>query len=120
MSNLLMLVFLPYAAIAITLTIWLARMLSRHGETFLQSVFPDRPELVHAVNQLLVIGFYLVNIGWALLLLRPGAVHVATTADAISVLITRLGTLLLLLGIAHLVNLAIFQRVRDGAPVERS
>jgi hypothetical protein len=115
MSQPLLFVFLPYAAIAIALTIWLARLLSRHGETFLQSVFPDRPELVHAVNQLLVIGFYLVNIGWALLLLRPDAIRVESWSDAVSVLITRLGTLSLLLGIAHLVNLAIFHRVRDAA-----
>jgi len=114
-SGPLLLVYLPYAAIAITLTIWLARTLSRHGEVFLRTVFPDRLELADAINQLLVIGFYLVNLGWALLLLRPEALEVTTATAAISVLITRLGTLLLLLGVAHLANLFIFHRVRQGA-----
>jgi hypothetical protein len=79
-------------------------------------VFPDRLDLADAINQLLVIGFYLVNLGWALLLLRPGALDASITAtEATSVLITRLGTLLLLLGVAHLANLYIFHRVRTGA-----
>jgi hypothetical protein len=116
MSEPLLLVYLPYAAIAVTLTVWLAKTLSRHGEVFLHSVFPDRPQLADAINQLLVIGFYLVNLGWALLLLRPGALaRTITPTEAVSVLITRLGMLLLLLGVAHMINLYIFHRVRTGA-----
>jgi hypothetical protein len=115
MSNPLLLVYLPYAAIAVTLTIWLARTLSRHGLVFLEAVFPEKPELASAINQLLVIGFYLVNLGWALLLLRAGALEVHTMTDVVSVLVSRLGTLLLLLGIAHLINLFIFHRVRQSA-----
>lgn len=117
MSSPVLLVYLPYAVIAITLTIWLARTLSRHGGVFLQTVFPDKPELANAINQLLVIGFYLVNIGWALLLLRANEVTdaVTTPTDAIALLTTRLGTLLLLLGVAHMANLYVFHRVRRGA-----
>jgi len=117
MSSPLFLVSLPYATIAITLTVWLARALSRHGEVFLRAVFPARPELADAINQLLVIGFYLVNLGWALLLLRANEVEaqVHTPTDAIALLTTRLGTLLLLLGVAHLANLYVFHRVRRGA-----
>ena len=117
MPSPVLLVYLPYAVIAISLTIWLARTLSRHGGVFLKTVFPDKPELANAINQLLVIGFYLVNIGWALLLLRANEVgySVATPTDAIALLTTRLGTLLLLLGVAHLANLYVFHRVRRGA-----
>jgi hypothetical protein len=117
MPNPLLLVYLPYAVIAITLTIWLARTLSRHGGVFLRSVFKDRLDLADAINQLLVIGFYLVNIGWALLLLRADEVEarVHSPSDAAALLTTRLGTLLLLLGIAHLANLYVFHRVRRGA-----
>lgn len=110
-----LLVLLPYAAIAVVLTIWLARQLSFHGEVFLRAVFPDRLDLANAINQLLVIGFYLVNIGWSLLLLRANEIHVGNATDAIALLTTRLGTLLLLLGIAHLGNLYVFHRVRRGA-----
>lgn len=114
-SQPLLLVYLPYAAIAVTLTVWLARALSRHGEVFLRAVFPQRPELADAINQLLVIGFYLVNLGWALLLLRADEVTAVTATGAVAVLTERLGTLLLLLGLAHLANLYVFHRIRRGA-----
>lgn len=115
MSNSLVLIYLPYAAIAITLTVWLARTLSRHGELFLESVFPDRHDLAHAVNQLLVIGFYLVNLGWSLLLLRSDqARFIDNPTAAVELLATKLGTLLLLLGIAHMINLVVFHRIRQA------
>ena len=118
MSNPIALIYLPYAAIAISLTIWLARTLSRHGELFLEAVFPDRHDLAHAVNQLLVIGFYLVNLGWALLLLRSDRVRlIDSSTGAIELLATKLGTLLLLLGIAHMVNLLVFHRIRQAGKV---
>jgi hypothetical protein len=112
MPHPLLLVYLPYAAIAVTLTIWLARTLSRHGEVFLETVFPDRHDLAHAVNQLLVIGFYLVNLGWALLLLRADVASATTPTGSVELLATKLGTLLLLLGVAHIINLLVFHRIR--------
>jgi hypothetical protein len=115
MPNPLVLVYIPYAIIAVSLTIWLARTLSRHGELFLESVFPDRHDLAHAVNQLLVIGFYLVNLGWALLLLKSDAASsIANPTVAVELLATKLGTLLLLLGLAHLLNLVVFHRIRQA------
>lgn len=111
MSNAFMLVYLPYAAIAVGLTIWLARTLSRHGGVFLAAVFADNLALARAVNQLLVIGFYLVNLGWALLLLRVDTHDLVDERQAVEVLATKLGTLLLLLGAAHLANLYVFHRV---------
>jgi hypothetical protein len=110
-----LLVMVPYAAIAVILTIWLARQLSRHGLVFLRAVFPGRDDLATAINQLLVIGFYLVNLGWALLLLRADALGSATVTQAMAMLVDRLGILLLLLGLAHLVNLYVFHRIRRGA-----
>ena len=115
MTNPALLVMLPYAAIAVALTIWLARQLSRHGQVFLRMVFPGRDDLAAAINQLLVIGFYLVNLGWALLLLRADALDVATVTGALALLADRLGVLLLLLGAAHLANLYVFHRIRRGA-----
>lgn len=115
MSSPTLLVFIPYAAIAVALTIWLARQLSRHGLVFLRAVFKNRDDLATAVNQLLVIGFYLVNIGWSLLLLRADQLDVAGATQAVSLLIERLGLLLLLLGIAHLINLYVFERIRRAA-----
>src|SRR5262245_19247856 len=115
MTDPALLVMVPYAAIAVFLTIWLARQLSRHGLVFLRTVFEGRDDLAAAINQLLVIRFYLVNLGWALLVLRADELHTATATDAAAMLVNRLGVLLLLLGLAHLFNLYVFHRVRRSA-----
>src|ERR1700690_732130 len=66
------LVFIPYIAIAIALTFWVARALTRNGEVFLRDVFPQNHALADALNRLLAIGFYLVNLGWGVPLGQRG------------------------------------------------
>ena len=44
----------------------------RNGAAFLYDVFEDRPALAEAVNRLLVVGFYMLNLGYAFYLLRAG------------------------------------------------
>ncbi|HEY3240524.1 MAG TPA: hypothetical protein VGL92_13215, partial [Acidimicrobiia bacterium] len=56
-------VYLIYSAVSIGLVVWLARTLFRSGGLFLEDVFADNPALAAAVNRLLVIGFYLLNLG---------------------------------------------------------
>ena len=55
-----------YGFAAITLTGALARSLFANGTLFLESVFEDKPGMAAAVNRLLVTGFYMLNLGYAL------------------------------------------------------
>ena len=103
-------VYVVYTTIAVGLVVWLARTLYRNGEVFLEDVFASRPEMAGAVNRLLVIGFYMLNLGYALLLL-PGF-QAATPAEAADVLIRKLGVLLVTLGVIHFVNMYVFWRIR--------
>ncbi|MEL7157568.1 MAG: hypothetical protein AAFN30_13320 [Actinomycetota bacterium] len=102
--------YLVYAAIAVGLVVFLARTLQRNGATFLTDVF-DQPDLANAVNQLLVIGFYLLNLGYAFLIyqLQP---DYAGVIEAFNELTLKLGLLLLSLGVIHLLNMAVFWRIR--------
>src|SRR3954465_11047519 len=93
----LILVYLVYTCASLGLTVWLARTLFRNGEVFLEEVFADNPRLATAVNQLLVVGFYLFNLGYALFTLRVGAEQLTLIA-AMEVLAVKLGALLLSLG----------------------
>lgn len=111
-------VWLVYAAASIGLTYCLARTLFKHGAVFLGTVFKETPELAHSVNVLLVVGFYMLNLGYAALLLRPGSF--ATTATAVSAsayLVNKLGVLLVSLGVIHFVNMAVIYRIgRERRP----
>lgn len=101
--------YLVYAAIAVSLVIWLARTLFRNGEIFLADVFDD-DRTARAVNHLLVVGFYLLNLGYALLIYKVSAG--ATLIAAFNGLVARIGLLLLSLGGIHLFNMIVLWRIR--------
>lgn len=100
-----------YIATAIGLTVWLARTLSRNGKLFLRDVFPERHELADAVNQLLVVGFYMLNLGYAFLIFRSKD-RPAEAIEAIEMLVSKLGLLLVSLGVLHFLNMAVFYQLR--------
>jgi hypothetical protein len=104
-------VYLVYACASIGLTIWLARTLFKNGEVFLEEVFADNPRMASAVNRLLVVGFYLLNLGYALLTLKADH-EVTTRTEGIETLAVKLGSLLLVLGVLHMGNLYLFHRIR--------
>lgn len=112
-STFLVPVYATYAVIAVGLTIWIARTLFKNGAVFLEEVFPDSPKMAEAVNRLLVVGFYLVNLGYASLILKAQRPY--TVSDAIEALAQKLGLLLLSLGAMHFANLYVFHRIRRRA-----
>ncbi len=114
-STYLVPVYAAYAAISVGLVVWIARTLFKHGAAFLEDVFRDEPRLAPAVNRLLVVGFYLVNMGYAALILKADGS--ASVVQAIEVLSQKLGLLLLSLAAMHFVNLYVFHRIRRRAQV---
>lgn len=112
-ASLLVPVYLAYAVITLTLTIWLARTLFKNGAVFLEDVFKDTPKMADAVNRLLVVGFYLMNLGYAALLMKAGGA--ATPVQAAEVLAWKLGGLLVSLGLMHFANMYLFYRIRRRA-----
>lgn len=111
--NYLIWTHVAYGLAAVTLTAVLARTLFRHGALFLESVFEDNARMANAVNRLLVTGFYMLNLGYALLLFRSNEAE--TTLQATEVLVTKLGVLLLSLGIIHFVNMGVFWKIRRAS-----
>lgn len=105
--------YVIYGVAAIGLTGALARSLFRNGTLFLESVFEDKPGMAEAVNRLLVTGFYMLNLGYAFLIFRANEAE--TIVEATENLVTRLGLLLVSLGIIHFVNMAVFWKIRRGA-----
>lgn len=104
------LVYVAYAAVAIGLTAFLARTLFRNGGVFLRDVFGERAAIADAVNRLLVIGFYMFNLGFALYALKAG--RGMDSFEAMQFFVNRVGTLLLVLSGMHLLNVLIFWRIR--------
>jgi hypothetical protein len=94
-----------YLAITIAITIWVARTLSKNGEVFLTQCFGHDAELAASTNHLLVVGFYLVNIGFITLTLSLGT-EPQTLTDAIRFLSSKVGLAVIVLGAMHFFNMS--------------
>lgn len=100
-----------YLAISIALTVWVARTLFRNGRVFLVDVFHGDTSLADSVNHLLVVGFYLINLGYVTLALKMGY-DVTSARGSIEALSQKVGWVLLVLGGMHFFNLYVFSRIR--------
>ncbi len=109
-------VYFAYTGVSVGLTVWLARTLAKSGEVFLEDVFVDNPRMAPAVNRLLVVGFYLLNLGYAFVTLKAGADSL-TAVQAMETLAAKLGALLISLGVIHFGNLYLFHRMRRRSQI---
>jgi hypothetical protein len=106
--------YLIYVALSLVITIWVARALFKNGLIFLIDVFGGNVELANSVNHLLVVGFYLINLGFVALALRIAS-PVPDARASIEALASKIGTVLLVLGAMHFFNLYVFSRLRRNA-----
>ena len=106
--------YLAYLGISVALTIWVARTLHKNGRIFLVDSFLGNEALADSVNHLLVVGFYLINIGFVTLALKYG--DKATDAQtALEILSSKIGLVLVVLGLMHFTNLYVFAKLRRRA-----
>ncbi|MGC5003379.1 MULTISPECIES: hypothetical protein [unclassified Streptomyces] len=110
--------YVIYLLISVALTVWVARTLSRNGKVFLADVLHGNEKLADAVNHLLVVGFYLVNLGFVTLYLKnsDGVADARGLFEALSV---KVGVVLLVLGVMHLGNVYVLNKIRRRGLMER-
>lgn len=111
-------VYVCYVALAVALISWLGIMLQRDGRIFLGDVFRDQARLAASVSQLLVTGFLVFTLGYALLLLRIDPT--ATPLRALRSSVQQFGVLLLSLGALHSLNMLILLAVRRRVAARRA
>src|SRR5207253_11445008 len=111
--------YLLYLSITIALTIWVAHTLHKNGRIFLVDVFHGNEPLADSVNHLLVVGFYLINLGFVSLALKLGY-DIATPRQGIEALSMKVGTVMHVLGAMHFFNLFIFSRRRRRATMRNA
>ncbi len=113
-ENLLVPTYAIYLFLSVVLTVWVARTLHHHGRVFLITAFHGDEKLADSVNHLLVVGFYLINLGWVTLALRAGD-EPLIVSDVFELLSYKLGVVLLILGAMHFFNIYVFNRMRKNA-----
>jgi hypothetical protein len=106
--------YLLYLLISTALTVLVGTGLARSGRAFLLDVFDGNDSLAKAVSRLLVLGFYLLSLGFVTLTMRTGG-EVAGARAGLQLLSVKIGEVLLVLGVLPLVTLAALARTRRRA-----
>jgi hypothetical protein len=99
-----------YLLASAAVTIWVAHTLHSRGRLFLVKSFHGDSTLADSVNDLLVVGFYLLNFGYVALALKYGEKPV-DLQGAIEFLATKVGLVLVILAVMHFFNLFVFSQI---------
>ncbi len=116
--NYIIITYMLYLALTISITIWVARTLFRNGKVFLIDIFHGNKELADSVNNLLLVGFYLINLGYAVYTLQVTS-SITNAQEVIEKLSIKIGLIILILGGMHFFNLYIFFTLRKRAMLEK-
>lgn len=106
--------YLIYLPIVVFLTIYVSKMLFKNGKYFMIDIFKGKEDIALATNKLFEIGFYLINIGWALLILKISyySANEMSSQTLIEILSKKIGGFSIYLGIMLFINLFFFFRGR--------
>lgn len=107
-----------YLLLSVIFTRWVGKTLFKHGRVFLIEIFHGHAELADGVNKLLLVGFYLVNFGYASFALATSH-NVADVTAMIERLSLKVGGIILILGFMHFFNLFVLFRLRRKAKEHR-
>jgi len=112
-------IYTAYFLVSLGMTIWVARTLHKNGRLFLVEAFSGNEAMADSVNHLLVVGFYLINIGFILLFLRVGP-KPADMVEGVEYISTKLGIVMLVLGAMHFFNMFNFSKMRKKGLAHRA
>jgi hypothetical protein len=102
--------YLAYVALSLSLTVWVGRTLFKNGRVFLVDAFGGREALADSINHLLLVGFYLINIGYISFTLTSDF-EPENVRQIIEVLSGKIGLVAIILGVLHLGNVYVFRQI---------
>ena len=112
-NSLIVQAYIIYLPIAIGLTYYVARHLFKNGKEFMLDIFKGKKEIALATNKLFEMGFYLLNLGFALKILKISyGATVESVQDVIEILSSKVGGFSIYLGVMLFINLFLFFRGR--------
>src|SRR4029450_11763111 len=106
--------YIVYIALSIPLTIWVAETLHKNGRVFLIDSFRGNERLADSVNHLLVVGFYLINIGYVALALKE-SIAPMDLRQMLETISRKTRVVMLVLAAMHFFNILVFSKMRRRA-----
>ena len=105
--------YMIYLPIVIALTVFVSQFLFKNSKTFMIDIFHQKEDIAMATNSLFKIGFYLLNIGFALCIIE--FFQIETVERLVVALSKKIGGFSIYLGIMMLLNLLLFLKGRKHA-----
>lgn len=103
--------YLIYLPVVIILTWYVAHVLFKNSKIFMLDIFNGRAEIAFSTNKLFETGFYLLNLGFALLIMEI-VTEISDSRTLMEILSTKIGGFCIYLGIMLFFNLYLFFRGR--------
>lgn len=110
---LLLVTYAIYVGVSLAITYWVGRTLNKNGRVFLVENFEGQEALADSINHLLLVGFYLVNLGFISLALRYGE-KPYDAVGAVEFLSTKVGLVVVVLGVMHFFNMNMLVKFRHS------
>ncbi|REC62434.1 hypothetical protein DRF65_10075 [Chryseobacterium pennae] len=105
--------YMIYLPIVITLTVLVSQFLFKNSKAFMIDIFHQKKDIAMATNSLFKIGFYLLNIGFALCIIE--FFQIESIERLVVALSKKIGGFSIYLGIMMLLNLLLFLKGRKHA-----
>lgn len=118
-NSFIILAYCIYLPFSILLTFYVAKSLFKNGKVFMLDIFNGREEIAFATNKLFEVGFYLLNLGFALLILEVESA-LGNYQNMIEILSYKLGGFSIYLGLMLFLNLYLFFRGKRKAKEHRN
>ena len=95
------LTYLLYIGISLAMTFWVGRTLNKNGHVFLMENYADNIALAKAINSMLLVGFYMINIGFISYTLKITGANPVNYAQVLEFLSVKVGFIAIVLGTMH-------------------
>ena len=103
--------YLIYLPIIVALTWYVAHTLFKNSKVFMLDIFRGKEEIAFSTNKLFETGFYLLNLGFALLIMEV-TYEISNSRSLLEILSAKVGGFAIYLGIMLFFNLYLFFRGR--------
>jgi hypothetical protein len=111
--------YLTYLLISISLTLLVGRALARYGRLVLLDVLGGDDSTADGISKLHVVAFYLLTLGFITLTMRISG-DIGSARQAFQLLAVKIGEVLLVLGVLYLGDITLLNRLRRRAAPQRA
>ncbi len=109
-TSLELIAYIIYLPIAIGLTTFVSQHLFKNSKIFMLDIFSQKTDIAMATNKLFKIGFYLLNLGFALRIIK--IYNLVGYKDMVEVLSRKIGGFSIYLGIIMILFILFFLKGR--------